>query len=534
MSSLIPTPYQLIHLMKLRSNGYNCLLIADGVGVGKTISAGYVIFHQSVISRRPVLVVCPPILADKWIAEMKTKFHLHTRRATNAETFDLMIDEISSKEDWDTGPVYVTTYSVLSRKENLVPPSFGLVVMDEIHAARNPKTRLYPVLKEICMNSDYRVGLSATPINNSTSDLASIQSLLMPKYDFEELNSLLEDLWGLPVSESMSCITTRFTKDMVASHFTKRNILNVEVEYSSEYTAFVNQIITEMYPGLDGIQLQTITMHRIAASSPSAFMRSIGERAEKSIDDPKIAKLQEIIESKPEERFLVFTEFKETAEYISRSIPGRLVLQTSGDSNLEQREANSFLFRETDASIMIMTPVGSEGLDFQFCSNLVNYDLHWNPMKIEQRIGRIDRIGQKKDTVSIYNFHVVGSIDERVRDVMGDKLRLVSGSFADVSSIIETNDSLSKSEMSLLAIEKETKSARALIRSSNFYNQISSSDHHASTLVRPENCNFHNWIYSEWNNSFPWSDEVTEWQEALTSESAKFSNLLSSYQIPEA
>ena len=108
------------------------------------------------------------------------------------------------------------------------------------------------------------------------------------------------------------------------------------------------------------------------------------------------------------------------------NIADRLVLQTSGDSNLEQKEANTFLFRETESSV-VMTPVGSEGLDFQFCSNLVNYDLHWNPMKIEQRIGRIDRIGQEKNTVRVYNLLVGGSIDERVLSIMGDKLKLVSG-----------------------------------------------------------------------------------------------------------
>ena len=86
MQSLIPSPYQLVHLMKLRSNGHNCLLISDGVGVGKTISSGYAIFHQAMISRKPVLIVCPPILVDKWRNEMKTKFALDTRRANHKDT----------------------------------------------------------------------------------------------------------------------------------------------------------------------------------------------------------------------------------------------------------------------------------------------------------------------------------------------------------------------------------------------------------------------------------------------------------------
>ena len=531
MTSLIPSPYQLIHLMKLKSNKHNCLLIADGVGVGKTISSGYIIFNQSVVFREPVVIVCPPILVDKWRHEMKSKFGIETRAANNRENFDLMLDEIKSGTNWETGPVYVTTYSLLSRLNNPVSPSVGLVVMDEIHTAKNPETRLYPVLKELCKNSTYRVGLSATPINNSTSDLASIMSLLLSEHSFDDLDSMLEDLWGLPLVESISCITTRFTKDQVASHFTIRDIHNIEIEYTEAYTSFVKEKIAERYPLANGFQFETISMHRLAASSPPSFMKALGTPLKERRADPKLEKLLDLLYSKPDEKWLIFTEFKETAEYISKNIPKRLVLQTSGDSKLEQREANTFLFRETESSVMIMTPVGSEGLDFQFCSNLVNYDLHWNPMKIEQRIGRIDRIGQEKDIIGIYNFSVLGSIDERVRSVMGHKLDLVSGTFADVPRIIKPKHALLDSNIGKITLDRETKSAKSLIKSAKFYNQISSSDHDASVLVATRNCNFHNWNDLQWDNSFPWSDEVTEWLDTLDKESERFSKLLSSYQI---
>jgi len=244
--------------MKMKSNGHNCLLIADGVGVGKTISSGYIIFNQAVVSRQPVLIICPPILVDKWRYEMKTKFGIETRLANNRENFDLMLDEIDSGTIWETGPVYVSTYSMLARMETPESPELGLVVMDEIHAAKNPETKLYPILKAICSNSVYRVGLSATPINNSTSDLASILSLLLPDQKFVDLNSMLDDIWGLPLVESLSSITTRFTKDQVASHFTIRDIHNVEIEYSSDYTSFVKEKISERYPWANGFQFETI------------------------------------------------------------------------------------------------------------------------------------------------------------------------------------------------------------------------------------------------------------------------------------
>ncbi len=533
MQSLIPSPYQLVHLMKLRSNGHNCLLISDGVGVGKTISSGYAIFHQAMISRKPVLIVCPPILVDKWRNEMKTKFALDTRRANHKDTFDLMLDEVHHTENWDRAPVYVTTYSLLSRMELFTSPLFGMVVMDEVHSSRNPETRLYPILREICRKSEYRIGLSATPINNSITDLASILSLLMPKYSFVELNTMLEDMWGLPSSDSISSITTRFTKDHVGSHFTRRKIHTIEVESSQNYASFVNQQISEMFPDSDGFQLQTISMHRLAASSPPAFFKAIGRRTKHRVDEPKVSALLEILANKPEERFLVFTEFKETAEHISRCICDRLVLQTSGSSNMEEREANAFLFRETDSSVMVMTPVGSEGLDFQFCSNLVNFDLHWNPMKIEQRIGRIDRIGQEKDTVSIYNFHVLGSIDERVRDVMGDKLGLVTGTFADIPPVLNSTNSLVGTRAGERALEREFSSAKDLIRTSTFYTNTAISDIDVTELIQIEYCDFHQWSEQDWTTTFPWSGEVEVWLTSLSEESNKFSELLSFYTAKE-
>jgi hypothetical protein len=151
-------------------------------------------------------------------------------------------------------------------------------------------------------------------------------------------------------------------------------------------------------------------------------------------------------------------------------------------------------------------------------------------MKIEQRIGRIDRIGQKKNIVRIYNLLVNGSIDERVLSIMGDKLQLVSGTFADVSGIIDSDVSLSESEMGSLVIENETKTATELVKSFKFYNQISSSDNDASILIATQNCNFLDWSDLDWGNSFPWVNEASRWLEELDHESEKFSDLLTSYQ----
>ena len=117
MSSRVFSSYQLVHLMKLRANGLRSLLITDGVGVGKTISAGYILQYFAK-SRQPSLIVCPPILVDKWRWELKNRFGLDSRLATNRESFDLMCDELGSGNSWDTAPIYIS-HSLFYRERKI-------------------------------------------------------------------------------------------------------------------------------------------------------------------------------------------------------------------------------------------------------------------------------------------------------------------------------------------------------------------------------------------------------------------------------
>jgi SNF2 family DNA or RNA helicase len=528
MSKIRYSPYQLAHLTKLYSNGFNSLLICDGVGVGKTISAGYAIYHQSMVLKRPVMIICPSILVDKWYFEMKTKFNLNVTLTTQKESLSLMKDEIEYNPTWENqGPVYLTTFNILSRLDDEISPDFGLVVIDEIHNIRNPKTKTFPKTRAMCKNADYTIGLSATPINNLISDLASIFAVLMPKYSFEELDQLFTDIWGLSALDCISCVITRFNKEEISSDFTKRNIHNISIKYPKDYDIMVDENISLRYPGVTKGSLETIALLRMASSSPFAFYSSIGRKMKKEFDDPKLDSLIKIIKEKPNERWLIFTEFRKTAEYIVKHIHDRLVLQMSGSSNREEREAHVYLFQKTVDSVMIMTPVGSEGLDFQICSNLINYDLHWNPMRIEQRIGRIDRIGQEKKEINIYNINILGSIDEQVMKKIGDKLSIIFGSFIDIPSIIDDGKDKINSGNDLLY--SELKNAKDLIKSTIFYNQIGSLDSVFIKGLNTENCNIYKWKELEWGKYTPWIHEVEKWHKDLELESSKFDKLIKSY-----
>ena len=154
------------------------------------------------------------------------------------------------------------------------------------------------------------------------------------------------------------------------------------------------------------------------------------------VDEKRRAYLA-IIDSHPHERIIVFCEFEETAKELSNMDMDRPALLITGSVPLFRREEVLRSFHEYTNSLLIMTSVGAEGIDLQVCSTMVNYDLTWNPMVLEQRIGRIDRIGQAKTEIHIYNLIVEGSIDEWIIRTLGRKLGLVEGSVLEPASVLE-------------------------------------------------------------------------------------------------
>lgn len=528
MSNRIFSSYQLIHLMKLRVNGLNSLLITDGVGVGKTISAGYILYYFANIVRQPCLIVCPPILVDKWRWELKNRFNLDSRLATNRDEFDLMCDEVRSGTDWVSAPIYISSFSLLSREKEMSMPTMGLLLFDEIHYVRNPETNSYQNARILAGCSHYRVGLSATPINNSLEDMGAIVSVLLPRIGFEAARDVFEDLWNSPTLDSFSGMVTRLLKEEISDQFTRRNIQTEMIEYPDEYMQLVNHLV-EGRGGGDASFLEKIIFYRMASSSPRAFLKSLGiPEDELSFADPKMGRLSALLSQRRDERWLIFTEFKETAKMIEESIEDRIAMVLSGDSDYDERKGIVNIFQEEENSILIMTPVGSEGLDFQICSNLVNYDLHWNPMKIEQRIGRIDRIGQKKEEITVHNFVTRGSIDDMVLARIGEKLSIISDSFVDIMSIIES-PSNTMSMTNNEALDCELISARDLINASKFYQSFTGSDIDVIKHINPENCDVERWALLDWSQATPWIGNCGSWERKTVENARLFSSLIDAY-----
>ena len=280
---------------------------------------------------------------------------------------------------------------------------------------------------------------------------------------------------------------TRFLKERLLLHFAKRVVHDQHVEYEDSY---LDQVISAVKtlgarPRNERLYRDEITYFRLSTSSPRAFMASTGIAIQNASE--KIDILLDILERHRSERVLVFCEFEETTKEIVDSLAERPSFLMTGSTAVFDREALVSGFRRSPDGVLVMTSVGSEGIDLQFCSTLVNYDLTWNPMVLEQRIGRIDRIGQTKEAINIYNFVVSGSIDERIIATLGRKLGLVEGSVLEPATVLQSSPS-HKAIFSQATLRAEEKKAEILSRAMEFSSDIIPEDYEIVSALDVDYC----------------------------------------------
>jgi len=470
-------------LTKLLCNGQRAILICDGVGVGKTISAGYVITYLTSALRKPALVVCPPSLVDKWYLELVTKFNTNAVPIRSGEELNLTTDHWDLPND--NPRVFILPAS-------LIPQAMGgrfsgPIVFDEIHNYRNPATNLWAAAKAVSANASYRVGLTATPINNGSNDLAAELAILL-NMGIYAAEALIQDAWRPGRQQVLYPLMTRFAKDRLGIHFAKREVRDVSIHVSDSYREHVMELIKMLRgrPKSESIYRDEITYFRLAASSSRAFAASMGVAIREDLN--KVEQLKSILELHQAEPIIIFCEFEETVRELEDAITSRVVLAITGSVPVFLREGIVAQFRNAENAVLVMTSVGAEGIDLQFCSTLVNYDLNWNPMVLEQRIGRIDRIGQKKATIKIYNFVVGGSIDARIVETLGRKLGLVEGSILEPATVLGSSDFHQRSLFTDQELDKELRRAESLAQAVALTSEIIPQDYDVLTEVDVNYC----------------------------------------------
>lgn len=544
-------------------------ILADEVGLGKTIEAGLVLAQKWAEGKRRILIITPANLRKQWTQEMAEKFFLPTviLEAKNYNQFR----KAGTRQPFEQPVMVVCSYQFAAKhSEELMTTRWDLVVMDEAHRLRNvyrSDNKIGNALKRALANAP-KVLLTATPLQNSLLELYGLVSLI-DDYAFGDAKSFRTQFSRLNGDGNFDELKARLKP--VCHRTLRRQVL--------EYIRYTNRIpITEEFVPSDDEhalydmvsdylrreslyalpnsqrQLMTLILRKLLASSTFAIagaLESLANKLRKQLrENDALAVRNEAIEEDFEEfdeyadewdedaaseplskedvssieaeivaletfrdlavsisenakglallkalsagfakareigaaeKTIIFTESRRTQEYLVRLLTengyaGKLVLfngsnsddqskavyadwvdankgtdKVTGSRSADIRAALVDYFRES-ATIMIATEAAAEGINLQFCSMVVNYDLPWNPQRIEQRIGRCHRYGQRHDVVVVNFLNKKNEADQRVFQLLAEKFKLFSGVFGASDEVLGAIESGVEFEKRIVAI----------------------------------------------------------------------------------
>lgn len=552
--------YQFKPVYKFIESFDNRLLIADEVGLGKTIEAGLIWLEALAReSARRLLVVCPSMLRDKWKNELRFRFNVRNAEIYNANKLCELLEAFEEEGDNFECAIVCSLQSIRqdSVQEALAKVEvknyrFDLVIVDEAHHLRNSNTKSHAVGKLLSDTSNSMVLLTATPIQLGNQDLYQLlhilnseqfdqqwlfeeliknnqpivqaQTLLRlhpPRVNdaIDELNKLadnqlfsndpnysrtLEKLANLDVENRRELVETGLLLEklnLLSSHISRtrkrevvewrvvRNSQSLEVKFSPQEMQFYNAVTQAVQDrvgvGSDNrVSAFSLMMpqRRVASCIPAMveYYRTgivgggdedrdlteelgyeFGEEPanqvqenwaelerlilnwDQSVPDTKFEVLSDALnerfEREPDAKVIIFSFFKGTLAYLARRLEqndyGPILIH--GDVQMQERQELIEQFRSSPNNrILLSSEVGAEGIDLQFCRVMFNYDLPWNPMKVEQRIGRIDRLGQKAESISIVNFAVRGTIEEKILNRLYTRIGIFERSIGALEPIL--------------------------------------------------------------------------------------------------
>lgn len=568
------------------------VLLADEVGLGKTIEAGLVLCQLWAEGKRRLLVICPAALRKQWSLELQEKFNLPS----------IILDSASYKQyvkEYGVSPfskdnIFIMSYNYASKISNdLLSYHFYLAVLDEAHKLRNSYRTsnklgqsLVPAIKGI-----RKILLTATPMQNNLVELFGLASVI-DEYIFGDIKSFRANYIG---SENLDDLKNRLSqfcnrtlrKDVMeyvkytARHpivfrFTPSKLENTLYEKISN---FLQREDTYAVP-VNQRHIVTLVVRKVLASSTSAVINTlevilarlislrekiagkmynsndlkhgfslegdddlyslmVEELEEGYSEDEEDIEIEDVIDisrldreieevrgflemasfikkdAKAEKllsaldtgfkqtlslggsrKALIFTESTRTQKFLKEFLEengykGRIVLfngsnsgaettaiyndwlernkytgRCSGSKTADKRNALIEYFRDS-ADIMIATESAAEGVNLQFCSLVINYDLPWNPQRIEQRIGRCHRYGQKNDVVVINFINESNDVDRRVYELLDHKFNLFTGVFGSSDEVLGTLESGIDFEKKILAIYQQCRTPEEIEASFN-------------------------------------------------------------------
>ena len=446
-------------------------LLCDEVGLGKTIEAGLILDELNLRGlARSVLILVPPSLIEQWQGEMRRKFSLefisHDDPAFRERGSDAWAEHDRIIASYHTAKREPHRSAILARK-------WDMVIIDEAHHLRNRNTQLWRFASEL--QKQFILLLTATPVQNNLEELFNLVTLLEPGLlstarqfqkhfvdrrdkltprHVDELHNLLAEVM---VRNRRSTVGLQFTRRF--AHTERVALTPEERQLYDAITALVRQHLRQ--PGGKGsLTRMALVLLQMALGSSSAAAASmlenlaesnslaaplrqtlgdLAEQASLQSTSSKTDRLLRLLGEYPD-KIVLFTQFRATQALLERRLVGmgHAVSVFHGGLTRMQKEAAIERFRGP-ARILVATEAGSEGRNLQFAHAVCNFDLPWNPMKIEQRIGRLSRIGQTHD-VSVFNLVAADTVEAAVLHLLEAKLNLFELVIGEVDMILGNLD----------------------------------------------------------------------------------------------
>ncbi|MBD2731242.1 DEAD/DEAH box helicase family protein [Nostoc sp. FACHB-892] len=435
-------------------------LLADEVGLGKTIEAGLIIAEYLARGMvQSMLVLTPASLVSQWQSELSDKFNIATITTDNRD-LQQPIDEF-----WTNNPRIIASLNTAKSAKHyphVTSRTWDLVVVDEAHHLKNRTTLNWKLVN--ALSKRFILMLTATPVQNSLIELFNLLTLLKPgllqteaAFKKEYVDSRNGRVPKNPekLRSLMREVMVRNTRALVDVKLPKRFATTITVTPAAGEEKLyqdLSEYLRSSEDKLDRLSRTNLLMR--AGSSPGALADSLKQLTKRLPDEElkslarraaqvkQVEKAKVLVEmlSKSSQKTLVFTTHKATSTYLTQTLQAANIpfAEFTGGMSLKQKDEAIAAFRD-NVSVLLASETGGEGRNIQFANAIVNYDLPWNPMKIEQRIGRIHRIGQTQD-VFIFNFCLKGSIEEYILRILHDKINMFELVVGEIETILGNVD----------------------------------------------------------------------------------------------
>jgi superfamily II DNA or RNA helicase len=453
--------YQIETVRKVLKQYRGRVLLADEVGLGKTIEAGMILKEYLLrgMAER-ILILVPAPLVGQWREEMAEKFGIDC-----ATTHDALLRQ-DPAAFWAQSRIVASTATARRREHAgvLEAISYDVVVVDEAHHLRDQASASYRLVN--ALQKRFLLLLSATPVQNNLIELYNLLTLLQPGIfrtpkDFRAAYMVpgkpREPVNRDRLRDLMRGAMVRNTRALAALRLPRRHASTIravpeaaEAHCYTELAHLVRAVAASGRPGQTRLAVQHLLS--AAGSSPAAAAAAIGRFAQRHPQEPEWARLQaryqavhtgakqaallKLLSQNPTEKKMVFIHHRDSMTQLAALLRDRGLSPVMFDGSMSgpEKDASVSTFRDT-GTLLLCSESGGEGRNLQFCNTLINFDIPWNPMAIEQRIGRIDRIGQTRE-VFVFNLITSGTIEDAMLRILDEKLNMFELVVGEVGAIL--------------------------------------------------------------------------------------------------